>query len=69
MAPFLPDPYEVSDKWIKHSLEALGFATGTGLGQVANTAQFAADVNSGEQSPDSFGDYTQGIATGRSPAD
>lgn len=63
--PFLPDPKEVSDKWLRHAIEALGFATGTGLGQVAATSQFVADVNSGEARPESPGDYVEGVVTGR----
>ncbi len=65
IAPMLPDPEEVSDKWIKHSLEALGFATGFGLGQVATTTQFAVDVHSGKAQPQTLGDYAQGVATGK----
>jgi hypothetical protein len=65
MAPFLPDPDEVSDKWLRHAIEALGFATGTGLGQVAVTTQFAADVGSGEARPETVGDWQRGVVTGR----
>lgn len=64
-ATFLPEPTEVSDKWLKHGIEAVGFATGTGTGQVASTAQFVSDVNRGEANPDGAGDWMEGITTGR----
>ncbi len=64
-APFLPDPAEVSDKWLKHGIEAVGFGTGTGLGQVASTAQFLADVNSGDVAPETAGEWTEGLTTGK----
>ena len=63
--PFLPDPADVSDKWVKHSIEALGFATGSGVGQVATSAQFVADVNSGEQDPEDSADWFYGLVTGK----
>jgi hypothetical protein len=64
-AEFLPEPTEVSDKWLKHGIEALGFATGTGLGQVASTSQFAKDVNDGEADPNGFTDWVEGLTTGK----
>ncbi|MFM7293915.1 MAG: hypothetical protein ACKO1K_03730, partial [Burkholderiales bacterium] len=64
-ADFLPEPAEVSDNWLKHLIEALGFATGTGLGQVATTSQFALDVAEGDQRPESVGDVVRGAATGK----
>jgi hypothetical protein len=64
-ASFLPEPTEVSDKWLKHGIEAVGFATGTGLGQVASTTQFVADVNRGDANPETAGDWVQGVTTGK----
>ena len=40
-------------------------ATGTGLGQVASTAQFGYDVATDEAEPEGPGDWMQGIVTGR----
>ena len=65
LAPWLPDPEEVSDKWIKHTVEAIGYLTRTGTGQVATTSQFIADVQAGDAEPEGFADWLEGLTTGK----
>lgn len=63
--PFLPDPKEVSDKWIRHTVEGFGYATGTGTGQVAVTAQYGYDVATGAVHPENLNDVRLGVTTGK----
>jgi hypothetical protein len=69
LMPMLPDQKEVSDKWVKHTVEGLGYATGTGLGQAATTVQFLHDVETGDARPHGAGDWVHGLTTGNLPKD
>ncbi len=46
-------------------LEATGYITGMVPGQFAQSAQFLVDVADGEQDPQTFGDWYEGLTTGK----
>lgn len=49
----------------KDVLETAGYLTGLVPGQVASATQFLVDVGNGDAQPDSFGDWLQGLSTGK----
>ncbi|WP_231635548.1 hypothetical protein [Novosphingobium sp. ST904] len=49
----------------KDILETAGYLTGLVPGQVASATQFLVDVGSGDAEPDGFGDWLQGLSTGK----
>jgi len=49
----------------KDVLELTGYATGLVPGQVASATQFLVDVGSGEADPQGFGDWIEGLSTGK----
>lgn len=55
---------EVSDRWLKHAIEAPGYIIGLPTGQIANSAQYVSDVFSGAQTPDNLGEFLYGLAKG-----
>jgi hypothetical protein len=56
---------EVSGKWPKHLIEAVGYPIGfPGTAQAARTTQYIVEVNEGEQEPDSFWEFAHGIIRG-----
>lgn len=56
---------EASPVWVKRTLTTLGLVTGKPTGQIANSAQFGADVATGEVEPEGAGDWYEGLTTGR----
>jgi hypothetical protein len=55
---------DVSDKWIKHSLNTTGYVLGLPLGQASNAAQFLWDVQEGAQDPEGVADWYRGLVHG-----
>jgi len=49
----------------RDTLETMGYATGLVPGQVAAAAQFLVDVGSGDADPQGFGDWLEGLSSGR----
>lgn len=49
----------------KDVLELTGYATGLVPGQVASATQFLVDVGSGDADPQGFGDWVEGLSTGK----
>lgn len=49
----------------KDVLEMVGYSTGLVPGQVASATQFLVDVSSGDADPQGFGDWLQGLSTGK----
>lgn len=56
---------EVSDRWLRHMLESVGYLTGWIPGQFAATAQYLWDVNDGEADPQDLADWFKGLALGK----
>jgi hypothetical protein len=52
-------------KATKHSIETVGYFTGLVPGQVASSVQFLVDVGYGEAEPEGFGEWVEGLVTGR----
>lgn len=52
--------------WIKHTATAVGFALGIGGAQIGRTGQFAERYATGQDRPQNFTQFRQGIRTGRS---
>ncbi|MFY9350539.1 MAG: acetyltransferase [Sphingobium sp.] len=50
---------------VRNALEAVGYWTGLVPGQVATSTQFLVDVANGEQDPDTFNDWYQGLTKGK----
>lgn len=46
-------------------MEATGYVTGMVPGQIAQSTQFLVDVGYGEQDPQTFGDWLEGLTTGK----
>ena len=46
-------------------LESVGYVTGLVPGQIATSAQFLVDVAYGEQDPETFGDWYEGLSKGK----
>ena len=55
---------EPSERWLKNAITPIGYFVGLPTGQVGQTAQYLADVSTGEQNPDSLGDVVVGVAKG-----
>jgi len=49
----------------KDVLELVGYSTGLVPGQVASATQFLVDVSSGDVDPQGFGDWVEGLTTGK----
>jgi len=49
----------------KDVLELVGYSTGLVPGQLASATQFLVDVSSGDADPQGFGDWVEGLATGK----
>lgn len=49
----------------RNALETVGYATGLVPGQIAAAVQFLVDVGEGEQSPEGFSDWYEGLTTGK----
>lgn len=49
----------------KNILEATGYATGLVPGQVASATQFMIDISEGDANPRDFGDWIEGLTTGK----
>ena len=49
----------------KDVLETAGYFTGLVPGQVASATQFLVDVGNGDTTPQDFGDWLEGLSTGR----
>jgi len=49
----------------KDMLEAAGYATGLVPGQLASASQFLVDVGNGDADPRTFGDWMEGLTTGK----
>lgn len=49
----------------KDVLELVGYSTGLVPGQVASATQFLVDVSSGDADPQGFGDWMEGLSTGK----
>jgi hypothetical protein len=49
----------------RDTLEAVGYTTGIVPGQIAAATQFLVDVGYGEQDPRTFGEWYEGLTTGR----
>jgi hypothetical protein len=49
----------------KDVMEAAGYATGMVPGQIATATQFLVDVSQGDQRPETFGQWYNGLATGK----
>lgn len=49
----------------KDVLELVGYSTGLVPGQVASATQFLVDVSSGDADPQGFGDWVEGLSTGK----
>lgn len=56
---------DVSDKWVKHAIEAPGYIFGLPTGQVGSTAQFLWDLHTGNQTAESAGEWYRGLLTGK----
>lgn len=56
---------DVSDRWVKHAVEAPGYFFGLPSGQASNTAQFLYDVEQGNADPDGFDDWYTGLTKGK----
>lgn len=55
---------EVSDKWLKHTINTAGYVFGLPTGQLSSGAQFLWDVGDGKQHPDSAKDWWNGLLHG-----
>lgn len=53
-----------SERWLQNTITPLGYFLGLPTGQVGSTAQYAYDVGTGAQNPDSFGDVVEGTVRG-----
>lgn len=49
----------------KNALELVGYSTGLVPGQVASATQFLVDVGNGDADPRGFGDWVEGLSTGK----
>lgn len=52
---------DVSPKWLRHSLETVGYTFGLPTGQPAQSLQYLWDVWDGEQRPEDLADFAQGL--------
>ncbi len=55
---------EVSDKWLKHSVQTAGYVLNLPLGQPSSTVQFLWDVAQGDLHPETAVEWWRGIAHG-----
>ena len=55
---------EVSDRALKHAIEAPGYFIGLPTGQIANTSQYRWDLVDGEQQPENVLQFMTGLAKG-----
>lgn len=58
---------ELSDRWVRHSMETAGYVFGLPLGQPAAGTQFLWDVMHGDQDPQGMGDWAHGVMYGKLP--
>jgi len=56
---------EETKRATRNSIETVGYFTGLTTGQMAAAAQFLVDVSYGEQSPEDFADWWEGLTTGK----
>jgi hypothetical protein len=56
---------EETTKATQNMLESVGYATGLVPGQIASAVQFLVDVGNGDADPDGFGDWVEGLSTGK----
>ncbi len=54
----------VSDRWLQHAIETVGYGTGLPTGQAADAAQYLWDVNDGEADPQTLSDWMSGLMRG-----
>jgi hypothetical protein len=55
---------DVSDKWLKHTINTAGYVFSLPTGQPASTIQFLYDLEQGNTNPQDAGDWWRGILTG-----
>lgn len=58
----------ISKDWLIHTATALGVLTGVGGTQVGKTGSFVKDLATGQERPQGFNAYRQGLRTGHSKA-
>lgn len=59
---------DVSDKWLKHSIETAGYAFGLpGAGQAGTSAQYLWDTADGNEQPDNVGEFIGSVLFGPPP--
>lgn len=59
---------DVSDKWLKHSIETAGYAFGLpGAGQAATSAQYLWDTADGKEQPDDVNEFIGSVLFGPPP--
>lgn len=56
---------EETKRATRNAIEAVGYFTGLTTGQMAAAAQFLVDVGYGEQEPEDFSDWWEGLNTGK----
>jgi hypothetical protein len=56
---------ETPKRPVRNVLETAGYWTGLVPGQVATSTQFLVDVGTGEQDPETFNDWYQGLTKGK----
>jgi hypothetical protein len=57
----------VSDRWLQHAIDVPGYVLGLPTGQAAGTAQFLANVASGNEDPQTTADWLRGLIYGPAP--
>ena len=63
--PNLPEGGDVSERWVKHAIEAPGYFVGLPTGQASASAQFLYDVERDEAEPEGVADWYTGLTKGR----
>jgi len=55
---------EVSEKWLKNTIQTAGYFVGLPTGQISSTAQYVKEVFDGTQAPDNVAEFLYGLAKG-----
>jgi len=55
---------DVSDRWLKHTIQTPGYLIGLPTGQIASSSQYIYDVFNGDQEPEHVGEFLFGLMKG-----